>query len=72
MNIRLKFFSFRFAEQVLNSNLPLKQEVEQILTDPRIELRNLSRPRFNAILDQLFSEKGWQRQPAVFDENIDG
>ncbi|NLT98304.1 MAG: restriction endonuclease [Christensenellaceae bacterium] len=71
MNIRLKIYSFRFAEQVLNSNLSLKQEVEQILSDPRIDVRNLSRPKFNAILDQLFLEKGWQRQPAVFNENID-
>ena len=49
----------------------MKQEVEQILSDPRIDVRNLSRPKFNAILDQSFLEKGWQRQPAVFNENID-
>ncbi len=30
MKIRLQKFSFRFAEQVLNSKLALKQEIESI------------------------------------------
>lgn len=68
MNIRLRTFSFRFAEQVLNSKLAIKQEIEAVLTDPRIDIRTLSRPGFNNCLDELYKEKGWERQPAVFDE----
>jgi hypothetical protein len=68
MRIRLQTFSFRFAEQVLNSKLAIKQEIESILTDPRIDVGQLSRPRFNKLLDEVFPEKGWERQPAVFDE----
>ena len=34
MRIRLNIFSYRFAEQVLNSKLSIKQEIENILSDP--------------------------------------
>ncbi len=68
MKLRLQTFSFRFAEQVLNSKLAIKQEIESVLLDPDIDLAVLSRPRFNEILDELFPAKGWERQPAVFDE----
>ena len=50
--IRLQRFSYRFAEQVLNSKLSLKQEIESILTDPSIEISKLSRPHFNKILEE--------------------
>jgi hypothetical protein len=46
MRINLQRFSFRFAEQVLNSKLTLKQEIEDILLNPGIELHSLSRPQF--------------------------
>lgn len=68
MKIRLKTFSFRFAEQVLNSKLSIKQEIESTLTDDRIDLTQLSRPKFNQVLNDLFFEKGWEKQPTVFDE----
>jgi hypothetical protein len=66
MRIRLQTFSFRFAEQVLNSKLAIKQEVESILTDPGIDISSLSRPGFNKQLNDLFTKNGWERQPAVF------
>lgn len=68
MRLRFQAFSFRFAEQVLNSKLALKKEIESILQDPSIELSDLSRPNFNAILEKLFIAKGWESQPMVFDE----
>jgi hypothetical protein len=71
MSIRLRKFSFRFAEQVLNSKLSIKQEIEDTLTDPKTDLKLLSRPNFNAILDSKFVLKGWQSQPPVFDEPSD-
>ena len=69
--IRLRKFSYRFAEQVLNSKLSIKQEIDCILTDPRIDLRTLSRPHFNKILESKFVEKGWKSQPPVFNEPKD-
>ncbi len=71
MAINLRTFSYRFAEQVLNSKLSIKQEIESTLTDTDIELSKLSRPGFNAILDDLFCKKGWERQPAVFGDHGD-
>jgi len=67
----LKKYSYRFAEQVLNSKLALKQEIEDILLDPSVELHSLNRPHFNKILENLFTQKGWETQPKVFNENQD-
>lgn len=58
MRINLQKYSFRFAEQVLNSKLALKQEIEDILLDSSMELHSLSRPRFNKVLENLFIQKG--------------
>jgi len=71
MRLRLQKFSFRFAEQVLNSKLVLKEEIETVLTNPNIDISSLSRPRFNEVLKGLFIEMGWQSQPSVFDEADD-
>lgn len=71
MRINLQKFSFRFADQVLNSKLSLKQEIENVLLDPSIELPSLSRPHFNKVLENLFIQKGWETQPRVFNENQD-
>ena len=71
MRINLQIFSFRFAEQVLNSKLALKQEVEEILLDSSIELHSLNRPHFNKVLENLFTQKDWETQPKVFNENQD-
>ncbi len=65
--IRLQTYSFRFAEQVLNSKLSLKQEIESVLKDNKNVVSEFSRPNFNKVLDERFVNKGWERQPAVFD-----
>ena len=71
MGLRLQKYSFRFAEQVLNSKLALKQELENIISDPSIDIPTLSRPNFNKVLENIFTSKGWISQPAVFDESND-
>ena len=68
MQLRLLKYSFRFAEQVLNSKLSLKQEIEEVLLNPSIKLEELSRPKFNKILEDLFIAKGWTSQPQVFED----
>lgn len=67
MRIRLQRYSYRFAEQVLNSKLAVKQEIDGILSNPGINISELSRPKFNELLRTAFVSKGWQDQPAVFD-----
>jgi len=71
MRVNLQKYSFRFAEQVLNSKLALKQEIEDILLNPGIELQSLNRPHFNKVLENLFRQKGWETQPKVFNEDQD-
>jgi hypothetical protein len=68
MRLRLEKYSYRFAEQVLNSKLQLKQEIESILLDSSIDIPTLSRPNFNEVLKGLFVAKNWYNQPAVFGE----
>jgi len=68
MQLRLQRFSYRFAEQVLNSKLVIKQEIEDLLAHPSIDISTLSRPQFNEVLKNLFVDKGWNNQPPVFDE----
>ncbi len=71
ISIRLERFSYRFAEQVLNSKLALKQEVEAILTSEAIEVASLSRPNFNKVLKESFVARGWHDQPHVFSDDED-
>lgn len=71
MTLRLKKFSYRFAEQVLNSKLAIKQEIEDVLTGPSIDISSLSRSHFNEVLRDRFVNKGWSGQPHVFDEHED-
>lgn len=67
-SIRLQKFSYRFAEQVLNSKLALKEEIESVLLETVPDLTVLSRPSFNKLLHDRFVSRGWMSQPNVFDE----
>jgi len=68
MCLRFVTYSYRFADEVLNGKIYLKKEIESILSSQYIGLETLSRPNFNEILRKAFVEKGWEDQPAVFDE----
>jgi len=71
MRIRLQRFSYRFAEQVLNSRLAIKQKIEDVLLEKHIVIEELSRPKFNEVLKELFTERGWESEPAVFSDASD-
>jgi hypothetical protein len=66
IKLRLQKFSYRFAEQVLNSNLATKQEIESALLGRSYGIELLSRPLFNAALKESFLAQGWEDQPYVF------
>ncbi len=68
MPLSLKTYSFRFAEEILNSKLAHRRNIETVLTHPSLNLDQLSRPHFNKELDRLFVESKWERQPSVFNE----
>ena len=71
IGLRYVTYSYRFADEVLNGKIVLKKEIESILSSQYIGLQTLSRPNFNEILRKEFVGKGWQDQPAVFDEEGD-
>ena len=66
MRLRLEKYSYRFVEQVLNSKLAIKQEIDEALTHLSIQIPTLSRPEFNKVLRDKFIGKGWEDQPDVF------
>ncbi len=67
-SLRLQRFSFRFAEQVLNSKLALKEEIDAVLLETIPDITKMSRPVFNQLLRDRFVARGWESQPAVFDD----
>ena len=71
MSIRLKKYSYRFAEQVFNGKIQTKNELEDIIYSATQNLSVLSRPEFNKILNSEFSKRGWQTQPSVFQKDDD-
>lgn len=71
LSLRLQRYSFRFAEQVLNSKLALKEEIESVLLDTIPDIAKLSRPSFNDLLKERFVARGWTSQPTVFDDPND-
>jgi Restriction endonuclease BglII len=71
MKFHLQKYSYRFAEQVLNSNLSIKQEVERIISDLIFDVSILSRPKFNSLLREQFIAHGWEDQPHVFGDSGD-
>jgi hypothetical protein len=64
--MRFQIFSYRFAEQVLNSKFAAKKEIEQIINS--IQPKGYSRPKLNEVFEKKFVEKSWQKQPHLFGE----
>ena len=69
--MRFRTYSYRFAEQVLNSKLDLKMEIEEMIGSIEVKSKAFSRPELNRILEAKFADKGWESQPTVFDEPRD-
>ena len=65
--LRLDLFSYRFADQVLNSKLSLKEEIRNVIADPNLDVSSLGRRQFNKELKIRFVKRGWVSQPPVFD-----
>lgn len=70
LRLSLQHFSYRFADEVLNSRLALKKNVEEMLTQ-ETDSSHLSRPGFNALLRERFTAAGWEDQPLVFGDPQD-
>jgi len=71
MQLRLRTYSYRFAEQVLNSKLSLKEEIRGAIESLNPDPKDLSRPNFNELLREKFVALGWTDQPDVFEDPKD-
>jgi len=69
--MRFRTWPYRFAEQVLNSKLTLRKEIEKAIESVDLNSRLMSRPNLNEAFRQQFSKLGWEYQPTVFDEPKD-
>jgi len=68
--MKFQSYSYRFAEQLLNSKLILKHEIEDTIRKIEIS-KELSRPKLNQIIEEEFVKLNWMRQPPVFSSGED-
>lgn len=71
MSVRLLKFSYRFAEEVFNGKIALKNELETVIFEATHDLSVLSRPELNKRLDTILKKKGWIAQPQIFENEND-
>ena len=69
--MRFRTYSYRFAEQVLNSKLVSKTQIEIIIGSVEVKPKAFSRPELNEIFEAKFTDHEWESQPNVFDEPRD-
>ncbi|HTY47379.1 MAG TPA: BglII/BstYI family type II restriction endonuclease [Methanomassiliicoccales archaeon] len=65
--MKIKTSSFRFAEEVLNSKLNVKNEILGVVSKD-YDFNILSRPSFNELIRKEMIALGWQDQPTVFND----
>lgn len=70
LGVRLLKYSYRFAEQIFNSKLELKNELENIVDSACRDLSVLTRPNFNKLLENEFISRHWKSQSPIFPDDI--
>lgn len=71
MKLTFQTYSYRFAEEVLNSKFSIKKEIENTIANLTFDVATLSRPQFNLLLRTSFIPLGWEDQPYVFGDRND-
>jgi len=66
--MRFRSWSYRFAEQILNSKFSTKKEIETIIESINLKPEEISRPKLNNVFREEFLRRKWKEQPQVFDE----
>lgn len=64
--MRYRDWSYRFAEEILNSRLAQKQEVKEIIDTIDLDPNEMTRPNLNQAFKDSFTEKGWKTEQPVF------
>ena len=57
--MQYRTYSYRFAEEVLNSKFSLKKEITDIISLLNPDCSTVNRPTFNQIVEDAFKVKGW-------------
>lgn len=58
--------NYRFADEVLNASLNLKNEILDTLKEIELPSSGISRPDFNTMIENELVEKGWGSQVPAF------
>jgi len=69
--VRYQTWSYRFAEQVMNSKLDLKREIEDTIREIELPRQAFSRPALNKEIERRLVGRGWSGQPKVMEEEIE-
>ena len=69
--MRFISWSYRYAEQILNSKLALKKEIEDAIAALNIPPNGFSRPQLNEEIEKQLLAKGWSKQPRIAGERDD-
>lgn len=69
--MNFKTYSYRFAEQVLNSKLSIKNEIIDVINSINLKPEELTRPRLNEEFRKRLLEKRWDDQPMIFEDAKD-
>lgn len=64
-------WSYRYAEQILNSKLALRKEIEDALTAVDLTQNGLKRPEMNVEIEKQLVARGWSKQPRVAGDRED-
>ncbi len=71
IEMRFRSWSYRFAEEVLNSKLPMKRELEEIINSIHLKPAEITRPKLNEEFKKEFLARSWMNQPSVFGDPKD-
>jgi len=66
--MRFRTWSYRFAEEVLNSKLDLKKEIEDVIKSIHFSPNEVTRPKLNQAFKKEFLKRGWESEVRIFEE----
>jgi len=64
-----KTYSFRFAEEILNSKIDIRREIEEVIKT--MDLGPGSRDYLNKEFKRIFTSKGWTSEVRLFEDSSD-
>jgi len=65
--MRFKDWSYRFAEEILNSRLTQKHEIIDVIGNISLPPEEMSRPNLNKAFKKDFKSMGWDSEVEVFE-----